>query len=395
MRDVQRTWVVLLAVAIALSSCGRRGVEVTEPAASTEIGVTAMPTLPAPALGQTVAAEGRLISPYPNLVHSFGGGVSGRLLSIDVRPGDVVEQGDLLAALDDTELVQAVEDAQLTLERAQTDLELAQQEWQRDLADAEQALADAERSLSTARLQYSATGVEEARTSLDRAVQAEANAEEEYLKALDRHWEPQGTVDAYYDTWQRAIRDRELAELRLADAEDSLGASYLDLQSREEEVARAGRALEALERGLAPAHERAVEDAERQLVQAEEALSHALLRAPWDAMVYSIEVAPAAQVAGGTPVVTLINVADGLRFVADNLSEQHVADIRPGQRTQVTLRAFAETPMAGAVEAIVPQMEQTGSAEGRFTVYVLLDATELPLLPGYTGRVQIMMDAER
>jgi HlyD family secretion protein len=338
-------------------------------------------------MGQAISADGRLVSPFPSLPLSFGGGVSGEVVTITVRSGDVVEAGDLLAQLDDTELQRAVEDAELALERATIDRDRAVAQWERDLAEAEEALEAAERARTTARLEYSDTSVEEARTALERARQAEENAEQDYLKAID-FWPPL-PVDQYYDAWQRAIRERELAEMRLADAEDAQGASYLGLEARDTDVVQAERALAALQEGVDPAYERAVEDAERQLAEAEEALRHARLTAPWDAIVLSVDVAPAATINAGTPVVTLLNVAQGLRFVTQDLSEQHVVEIRPGQRAVVTLRTFPEQPVEGVVEAVVPQVEEAGDGEGRFAVHVQLDPAELHLMPGLTGRVEI------
>jgi multidrug efflux pump subunit AcrA (membrane-fusion protein) len=379
-------------VLITLAACG--GPEAAAPSGSETpvgAGATPMPTMPPPETrGQAVTADGRLVSPYPSLPLSFGGGVSGEVVTITVRPGDAVEAGALLAQLDDTELQRAVDDAELALERATIDRERAVAQWERDVADAEEALAAAERARTTARLEYSDTSVEEARTSLERAQQAEADAEQEYLKAID-FWPPL-PVDEYYDAWQRAIRERELAEMRLADAEDAQGASYLELESRDTDVVQAERALAALQEGVDPAYDRAVEDAELQLADAEEALDHARLTAPWDAIVLSVDVAPAATASAGTPVVTLLNVSQGLRFVTEDLSEQHVAEIRPGQRAVVTLRTFPEQPVDGAVEAVVPLVEETADAEGRFAVHIRLDATELCLLPGLTGRVEIFTE---
>ena len=387
-----KLWMIVGLVAVVMQAgCRNQESAADVPTLEGSVG-TAQPTLAPPPAVRAVAADGQLASPYPSLQLGFGGGVSGEVLSVTVQAGERVEAGDLLAVLDDSELRRSVENAQIALDRARADLEVAQSQWERDLADAEENLAAAERSLASGQLQYSNTSVEEARTSLERAQEAEEYHEEEYNKALDRDWEPQDRLDSYYDTWQDAIRDRELAEMRLADAEDARGASYLDLQSREEDVARAERALAALQEGVASSYERAVEDAERQLAETREALVRARLRSPWDGIVYSIDVAPAANVGATTPIVTLINVQDGLRFVTQNLSEQHTIHIQPGQPAIVTLRAFAETPLDGTVVAVVPQSEQTGSTEARFTVHVLLAQTDLSLLPGLTGRVEILTE---
>lgn len=378
---------MLLVVAVALVGCATSNPAPPD-VVQVDAGGTPQPTLPPVPAGKTIIADGQLVSPYPSLALGFGGGVSGQVLTITVKAGDVVQAGDLLAVLDDTELRRALDDARLALERARADRDRSVRQWERDLADAEQALAVAERALTAARLQYSDTGVEEARTALDRARQAEADAEREYNEALQA-WPPRPS-DMYYDVWQRAIRERELAEMRLADAQDAHSVGYLELQAREEDVAQAERALTALQEGIAPTYERAVEDAERRLGQAQEALVHARLTAPWAAIVLSVDVAPAATVGATTPVVTLLNLEDGLCFVTQNLSEQHIADIRPGQRAIVTLRAFAETPLEGTVEAVVPQVGEGTATDACFAVRVRLASSDLSLLPGLTGRVEII-----
>jgi multidrug resistance efflux pump len=344
-----------------------------------------------------VVAEGRLASPYPKLALAFEGSVSGRVLSITVKAGDAVSAGALLAVLDDTEAQREVRDAQQALDRAIADRERALAQWERDVVDAEQALASAQWALQVAQLNYSKTGIEEASTSLAHARATEADAAEAYNQSLNRPQDTAETRETYYETLQNAIRDRELAELRLADAQDSYQASYVELQAKEADVVKAERNLAALEDGIDPTYDRAVEDAEQRLAQAQDALEDTRLTAPWEAVVLSVDVAPQAQVSAGTPVVTLLSLQDGLRFITENLSEQHVADIRPGQRAIVTLRTFVETPLEGTVEAVVPQVDSQTSAgssaqttDARFTVRLQLAPTDLNLLPGLTGRAEIL-----
>jgi multidrug resistance efflux pump len=189
-----------------------------------------------------------------------------------------VQAGNVLALLDETELRRAVADAQQTLERAAADRERAQQKWERDVANAEQSLAQAQRALTAARLQYSDTAVEEARVNLRWAQKGESDRKAEYEQAQTM-WPPI-PVDAFRDSWQRAIDERRLAEMRVADAEDAHDADALDLQTREEDVAEAERALAALQEGLDPQYDRAVEDAQDELAQAQEDLARARLTAP-------------------------------------------------------------------------------------------------------------------
>ncbi len=385
-------WIWLLVVIMVLTGCDVEGAEISideEPIAQASAPQQRQSPVAAVATGKTVAADGQLASPYPSLGLPFGGGMSGRVLTITIRAGDAVQAGDLVALLDETELQRAVDDAQLALDRAIADRERARTQWERDVADAEQSLAEAQRALTTAQLQYTNTSLEEARTQLEYARQAEADAKKEYEDAQNVGFRIH--LDPYQDAWQRAIRERELAEMRLSDTEKAHSADYLGLESREADVAQAERALAALEVGIAPSYEHAVEDAERALAKAREDLTYVRLTAPWAAVVLSVDVAPEATVGAGTPIVTLLDVEEGLLFVTQKLGEQHVTDVTPGQRALVTLRAFPDEPLEGTVMAVVPQAG-TAASEAHFTVHVRLSSTDLRLLPGLTGRVEIFAE---
>ena len=87
-------WALLLMVIIVLAGCGGREMEI--PAEATPTDGTPQPPLPPPLpAGRAVVADGQLESPYPSLPLSFGGGASGRVLTITVKAGDAVEPGDL------------------------------------------------------------------------------------------------------------------------------------------------------------------------------------------------------------------------------------------------------------------------------------------------------------
>ncbi|MCP4520021.1 MAG: hypothetical protein GY824_32900, partial [Delftia sp.] len=270
----------------------------------------------ATASGKTVAADGQLASAYPSLGLAFEGGVSGSVLTITARPGDLLQADELVALLDETELQRAVDEAQLALDRASADRELAlpqwerdvasaehnlaeaeravegaqlaldraiadqeraSQQWERDVADAELSVAEAERALTSSQLQYTDTPLEHARTSLEQAQKAETDAEQQYQDMITWYpWEASLT-DPYHDYWQDTIRNREFAEMQLTDAQNANSAQSLGLESGEANVARAEQTLAVLQEGLAPGYARMVEDAERALVGAQSNVDQAQL----------------------------------------------------------------------------------------------------------------------
>ena len=88
--------------------------------------------------------------------------------------------------------------------------------------------------------------------------------------------------------------------------------------------------------------------------------------------------------------MTLLNVTD-MYFITENLSERHVAQIEMDQRANITLRTYPETVIAGTVAVIVPNEGRQTDADARFTAYIRLDPNQLDLLPGMTGRVEIVV----
>jgi multidrug efflux pump subunit AcrA (membrane-fusion protein) len=414
MKPYHRLLTTLLCAAL-LAGCSLGiggGAQQVEPFPSAPEQPTAVAPAPGLPTGNTILMDGELVSAAPELALSFSGGAAGELLSIDVLVGRRVQAGDLIATIDDTELQRAVQDAERALSRAiedrdrartdadetyQQQLDDAQERYEEELRQAERALAAAQNALERTRMQPPTTTLAEARVNLRRTLEAEAQAHDDYKQALDRPWEPQSIRDTLYSEWQERITDRGLAERRLADAQRSLEAYALDLEAKERDLAQAEEDLarvemEEVERPEEnPTYARAVQDGERQLAEAQDALADAQLRAPRPGLVTSVDAAVGDRISAGTPIVTLIDLAS-LYFVTDNLSERHVAQLAPGQQAEITLRAYPDTVIAGHIDSVIPQSERSPGDEARFAAYIRLDETPVDLLPGMTGRVEVHAD---
>ena len=418
-------WVI---TALLLSSCGMRkgNVEMRAVAPQGEGEPTVPPPTALPA-SDVILVDGELVNVYPPLELSFPGAASGELLALYVRVGQQVKEGDLIATMDDSELQKAVEEAQIELERGvedkrkgeadaektyqrekgdaeeryQREKEKAEKTYRYDKEDALRAIETAQRDLERARMQPPTTGVAEAEANVARAHDQEAQAADDYKQALDRPWENQRIRDSLHKEWQVQIKDRELAQLRLQDAQVALAVYHVDLEAKEEDAEKAKADLarveidfvkkDYVEKEVSLTYDRAVADAERKLAEAQQAFKDARLCAPWDGLVLSIETSVGATVGSGTAVVTLLNVKD-LYFVTHNLSERHVARVRKGQQANITLRIYPDTVVTGQVEVVLPQLERKTDADAHFAAYIRLGATELDLLPGMTGRVEIVTE---
>lgn len=430
----QRLWIGMLFLALLAGGCGRQEARVQEPAGGEQLAPEAAlqetpnAALPAvtPGTSDVILMDGELVSAYPALPLAFPENASGRLRELHVALGQRVAKGELLATLDDGELRKAVDQARLDLKRALEDqaqgqaeidkayqrqsedaqrthdraLRDAERAYARALEDARRALAQAERDLERATLQPPTTALAEAEVELARAMDREAEAADSYAQALDRPWEPQEIRESLYKEWQARIVDRELAELRLEDAEVALRVHRLDLAAKRQAVENAQADLarveqdpvdprEEVDREVNRSYERAVEDARVRLAEAQADLEHARLVAPWNGLVLSLKIGVGSSVGAGQAVLELFNV-EALRFVTQNLSERHVAQLAPGQRAEITLRTYPDQVVAGTVDVILPKTDRAGDADARFVAYIRLDETDLGLLPGMTGRVEVI-----
>jgi len=418
-------WIGLVMIAVLISSCtGVSKVAITPTSPAVEEQPTVAPITRSE--GSVILMDGELATVYPALRLSFGGNVSAQVKSLNVQIGQRVRAGDLIAVLDDRDLKQAVADAQLNLDRAREDLaqaqadaekryqkalrdaqtkydkelETAQTKYDRELQEAQTALENAQTALERAKMQPPTTNLREAQVNLERARKAEADAADNYKQALDRPWEKQSIRDSYYEEWQRRITDRELAELRHQDAKIALDVYYFDLRTKERDVRRAQDKLaqvkmDKVEMSQVEKEEdftryvRAVQDAEKRLADAQKNLENVNLYAPWDGLITSIDTTVGATVTGSTPIVTLLNIGE-LYFITANLSERHVAQIAPGQQARITLRTYPDAVVTGVVKVVIPNANRKTDADARFVAYIRVDSSDLDLLPGMTGRVEIV-----
>jgi RND family efflux transporter MFP subunit len=261
--------------------------------------------------------------------------VGGTLKAVHVSPGNVVNKGTLLAELDAPEAEQDVQMARL------------------DLALAEMRLSVAELQLALARLPTEPSqppvDVEllRAKIALERAQAAVDQARDEYLKALDRVWEPPDVADAY--AWELHLReqDSQLAEAELTliqyqraqaraatlQARESMSTT-LAIQELQVEMARIG-----------------VERARLQSAWASEQVSSTLLVAPLSGVIVSIEKRPGDDVGAYETVGTIADPSE--LWVVATVLDEDVDRITPGRPAEVRFDLYPSKAYTGTVLQMV------------------------------------------
>ncbi len=300
--------------------------------------------------------------------------VSGRLVELLVREGDVVRQGAVLARLDREQLEQQRERAQAAVRVAesqiaqlQTAIAYLRETLQAQIAERQAALQQAEAQLQEL---LSGTRVQE----IEQARAALRYAEAEYERAR-RDWERAQALyqkdeisTAQYDQartrYESASAQREQAHQRLALLLEGPRREQVDAARAQVERARAAlRHAEAQRLELRRREqELQMRQAERERARAELALIESQLRetiliSPFDGLV----LVKAAEVGEVLPAgATVLTLGDLRRpWVRAYLSERDLGRVRLGARVRVTTDSFPGKVYWGRVAFIASEAEFT------------------------------------
>jgi HlyD family secretion protein len=282
----------------------------------------------------------------------------GRVEAVYVTRDQWVEEGTTVAELDIEDLLNQLELAHLSLQTTQNALEMATRDYERSLANAELNLRNARLQLAMAITEDTEPSVRIATVNLERATAALEEAEEEYDKALNRPWDPPGTIEGY-EAWvtsaqwgyreAQAYYDQALQADQSHDYQVALSSA---------EVERAELELEWLSIGVDPVLTQTVQSAQVTVDGLQARLDRARIVAPFDGTILTLGVSEGRQVHAFEPVATLAG-EEGLEIVADLSSSELIGigvgmtgtaelpDV-PGQSIPVRVRTLPRT--SGPVE---------------------------------------------
>lgn len=269
--------------------------------------------------------------------------VSGIVEELPVREGDRVRRGDLLLALDPSDLSLNLQQAEAALRMAQADL-----------------AALANRPTPVQRL--------EARNNVAAAEAEVARLEVEVASA------------------RSLARAGALPPQELRQKEQSLAAARRSLQLAQEHLAELERGPTEYELERARAQ---VAQAEADVARAQENLRRARITAPMDGAVLVLNTRLGQPVEAGK-VVARLGRTDHLEVVAP-VNEMDVPSIQVGQPVRVRTDAVRGQTFEGEVIAVAPQ----GSREANvatFDVTISLANPDQRLRPGMTATVEILLD---
>jgi HlyD family secretion protein len=323
--------------------------------------------------------------------------LTGKVGEVNVSLGDLVQSGDILAALDEKSLPQAVILARADLVTARRTLENLQNS---DVARAQanQALVLARKELDAALEQResknfgraSTATIDQLRADLVLAEDAVTKAEAFYDRFDGLNEDDPNRAAAFSQlAVARRNRDRALANLNYAlgkpnDQEISEADARIELaQAR---VKDAEREWDRLREGPDPDD---IAAAQARITALEATLDQVRLEAPFAGTVTSVQVNPGDQAAPGSPI---FRIDDLSRLLVDvQVTEVDINRINVGQPATMSFDAILDEEFSGKVIEVA-QVGNVVQGLVNFNVTIQLDDTGGKVRPGMTAAVNIVTD---
>jgi multidrug efflux pump subunit AcrA (membrane-fusion protein) len=348
---------------------------------------------PAQAMGSAVVQQGDItiiveatgnLSPRSEVSLAFASG--GRVLEVLAEEGQAVEAGQALARLETDELALQVKQAEAALATAQSQLAQLQAPPRPEDVAIKQAnlrATQAQVSATLANRAQVASGADSAQIAAAQAQLAAAEAQRKV--ALDAHdktmecrtvTKPNGEKEEVCPSLgpreEQARYNLQAAEVALAAAQaqvDKLlaGADPELVRTAQANVASASAQSDVAQAQLdllqaGPTKEQiqvtqsTVEQARLALEQAQLRLDKATLNAPAGAIVSDLRVQPGEWASPGEVVIRLVLSAPDQPSVRFYVAESDMAQVKPGNRVQVTFDGYPGQGFEGQVSDLEPTM---------------------------------------
>jgi multidrug efflux pump subunit AcrA (membrane-fusion protein) len=373
----------LVILALTLTACASQQ---TAPVQDT---ATAVPALSSGA----VIAEGHL-KPVHAANLSFQ--VRGMVETVNVKIGDSVNEGDVLARLSNVSQAEAqLASANLELVDAQYTMDTLVRTSDANLAfvwnaymNAQEVRAEAEREWEDLNVDNIDDDIEEAESDLRDLEEDLDDAKDEFAKFEDldednsRRQTAEDDLESAQEAYNKAKRDRE----ELTRERDSVRAA-LDaaLASEAEAKYQLDLSSDGVNKDELTFAQARLDNAQAQVAAAESALSNYILTAPFDGVVADVAVSIGEQVGAESRAVSIVDTSSWVVETSD-ITELEVVDIEVGQAVLLTADALPDVEMSGVVTSI-SQSSYIQSGDVLYTVYIAVDDVDGRIRWGMTVEV--------
>ncbi len=315
-------------------------------------------------------------------------GVEGTVGEVLVEVGDSVEEGQVVAKLDDTSVIslqEAVSQAEINLEQARINLRDAEENLEEaqnpytelDIAQAEAAVVNAMVALEAAREALEEAENPSTESDIVQAELAVINAEiaqdraQDNFERAEAQYKRNRSVQAWEWDYEQKQKELAIAEFNLAEAEETLvemmaGADPLEVEQKQKQLAVAQANLEEADDALAEIEawiegvidvgvelkQLEVATAQAALGEAIERLEMATMIAPFAGIVTLVNVDAGEAVNANQAVIELV---DPDKFAAEILvGETDILNVRPGAEASIRVDSISGISLPAQVTFIAP-----------------------------------------
>lgn len=340
------TKLIALLILFALTACANGQAETPESAP------TVVPS-------NAVIAEGK-IKPARAVNLSFQ--ARGAVEEINVKIGDSVKQGDVLARLANASVAEAgLAAANLELLDAQQAFDALNRNGNINLAtswtaymDAQKVRAEAERAWERLNLDNLEDRIEDAETDVKDREEDLKDAQDEFDKYKDlskdntRRKTAEDNLEKAQEDYNEAVRKLEEIKRERDTVRAALDAALAAEAEAKYQYELSSDGVNKDQRALAAAR---LENAKAQVAAAEANLSNYILTAPFDGIVMDVAVEVGEQVG---PESRAVSVADPSSWIIEttDITELEVVDVEVGQNVTFTADALPDVAMKGVVSEI-------------------------------------------
>jgi multidrug efflux pump subunit AcrA (membrane-fusion protein) len=219
--------------------------------------------------------------------------VNGTVSQVNVKRGDAVNKGDLLAQFDTSSLENQLDNAKLQLETALSNVSSSTTGDIQSVENAQISLANAQLSLENTKAGSPWTSVASARNSLDAANQSLENAQRAYRDALSHPENPASSVDSAYQQVLSAQNQVKNAQNSYFSAAQNFNNYQFQVEQSENQVIQAEinlqRAIEAASAGVSDEN---VRSAQLSIDQINQQIADSSLYAPISGVILDVTIAP-------------------------------------------------------------------------------------------------------
>jgi RND family efflux transporter MFP subunit len=307
--------------------------------------------------------------------------------AVDVKVGDNVKIGQVLATADPT-------NAKLQLQVAQANLEAAQSKLATDRtgpdattkAAAHQSVTQATTQLSQARQSYADT-VRQNSISLAQAQAAVKNAKSQLATDTSGGASAQ-VIAADKNAVTQSEQNLASTQARVSASNHSASNQITNAQNQVTSAkANYAKAIAPAAANQIATDQSAVASAQSALATATTAVANASISAPVAGVITAVNVT----VGANAPSGAAITLASANLQVAAQFAETDLPSLKVGQPASVTIKAVSATAVAGTIVAIAPQAASSSGGVVSYTVTVSLTTPPAGILIGMSAQVSITL----